>query len=204
MKILHASIWDKLESSLASSNDSFSITSFHYLKYVLLIFIEADLILTGSPPTVQVSHRTPVSSILPVNRWTPLRFARPHWLNHQPVFSLKLLQLFIGSSWREHSGWQPSLSISYVLKGNEFWLSSFLSPRNASPEQRGKSNNSDSINLNTLQGIVHQNITTEPWPFSEARYSRMLKPCLATKSIRKHKAEPGDYSEHRWNRLFLK
>lgn len=122
-------------SAIRQPNFWMLMTLSSYLKYVLLIFIDTDLILTGLLSTFQVSHWIPDTSNFLVNRWTPLRLARPHWLNHQPVFSLKLLQLLIGGSWREQAGLQPSLSTSKVLKGNVSWLSSFLYPRNASPKQ---------------------------------------------------------------------
>ena len=109
-----------------------------YLKYglyALLIFIETDLILTGELFLVHVPHWIPVETNFPGKRWMPFRFARPHWLNHQPVLLLRRLQLFTDWPLTRHAGWHPSLSTSDVLKGIAFWLSSFLKPRNPSPGQ---------------------------------------------------------------------
>lgn len=84
-------------------------------------------------PCIPVNPSCKKSTCVTMNT---IKATRPHWLNHHPVLSLKLLQLFTGCSLIVHTGLHPSLSTSNVLKGIEFWLSSFLYPLNASPNYR--------------------------------------------------------------------
>lgn len=93
---------------------------------ILLIFMVTDLMTCGMPLCLHVSHRMRVFSacFCSVSSGEPLRLARPHWLNHQPVWLCRALQLSTVRLWMEQEGLQPSLSTSGALNGAVSWFCS--------------------------------------------------------------------------------
>lgn len=92
---------------------------------ILLIFMVTDLMTCGTPFCLHVSHRMRVfGRSRSASPGEPLRLARPHWLNHQPVRLCRPLQLSTVRSWRKQEGLQPSLSTSRALKGAVSWFCS--------------------------------------------------------------------------------
>lgn len=93
---------------------------------ILLIFMVTDSMTWGTPSCLHVSHRMSVSIARFCSAcWgEPFRLARPHWLNHQPVWRCRPLQLSTVRLWRKQEGLQPSLSTSRALKGAVSWFCS--------------------------------------------------------------------------------
>lgn len=93
---------------------------------ILLIFIVTDLMTWGTPFCLQVSHRMCVFGpcFCSASSGELLRFARPHWLNHHPVWLCWLLQLSTVRFPIKQDGLQPSLSTSEALNGAVSWFCS--------------------------------------------------------------------------------
>lgn len=96
------------------------------LVTILLSFMVTDLMGWGTPLCLHVSHKMCVLWPLfcSASAGEPLRFARPHWLNHQPVWLCWVLQLSTVRLSMEQKGLQPSLSTSEALKGAVSWFCS--------------------------------------------------------------------------------
>lgn len=109
---------------------------FRFEPSTLLIFIVTDLMLTGSPFLVHVSQWMCGWVERSWSSGEPLRFAWPHWLNHQPVLFCCTLQLSTDLPSKVQKGMQPSLSTSDVLKGAVSWFCSCSYPLKASPASK--------------------------------------------------------------------
>lgn len=97
------------------------------LVAILLIFIVTDLMVWGTPFCLQVSQRICVLCCWfeSASSGQPFRFARPHWLNHHPVWLCRALQLSTVALFMEQDGLQPSLSTSVALNGAVSWFCSW-------------------------------------------------------------------------------